>query len=302
MNMLQDRLDRGDIILMNGGTGTEIERRGGKVNAAAWSAESLLTHPDIVRAVHQTYIEAGAEIIIANTFSTSRHLLEAAGLEDHFEEINHRGVQLVIEAQERAAKHPVVIAGSISTTTMGRSQPPRDTARRNFSDQARILADAGAQIIILEMMRDVEYTNYALEGALETGLPIWAAFSARRGDDGRMMLVDGKTPLSEGIEALGSRTIQAAGIMHTLTEDIADCLDVMEGRWKGPTTVYAHSGVFEMPNWRFTDIISPWEYAEHALGWVERGVQAVGGCCGIGPDHIDVLKTKLPAKLPTKFE
>ncbi len=283
---------------MDGGTGTEIERRGGRVNDAAWSSESLLTHPDIVREVHVDFIRAGAEIIIANSFSTSRHLLEAAGLQNEFETMNRRAVELALEAREAVPEEPesiaaIKVAGSISTTTMGREQPPADTARRNFDDQAQILASAGADLLILEMMRDVEYTGYAVEAAMATGLPVWVGFSAYRDKQGDMILVDGKTPLSEGIDAIDPGEIEVAGIMHTLTDDISASLSDLEEFWSGPSLVYAHSGLFEMPNWRFTDIISPTEYADHAVEWVERGVTVIGGCCGIGPEHIAVLRERL---------
>ncbi len=94
MTLLTERLARGEVIILDGATGTELERRGASMNAKAWSAAVLGTHPDIVRQVHEDYIRAGADIIITNTFSTSRHLLAAAGLEDQFESLNADAVRV----------------------------------------------------------------------------------------------------------------------------------------------------------------------------------------------------------------
>ncbi|HEX5692919.1 MAG TPA: homocysteine S-methyltransferase family protein, partial [Roseiflexaceae bacterium] len=79
---LQARLDAGQVIMLDGATGTELQRRGVPMHGFAWSAAALDTHPDIVRAVHEDYIRAGADVIITNTFSTARHVLETAGLGD----------------------------------------------------------------------------------------------------------------------------------------------------------------------------------------------------------------------------
>lgn len=294
MNRLSDRIGAGEVVLIDGGTGTEIERRGGAMNADAWSSEALLTDPDLVRRVHEDFIRAGAEVVIANTFSTARHLLEPASLVERFEELNRLAVTLAREARGRAApRRGVTVAGSISTTTMGRAQPAPSVARRNFSDQAAIIADAGAELIILEMMRDVEYTTIAVEAASETGLPVWVGFSSERTTDGATILVDGRTPLSEAVAALDADRVALVAIMHTLTEEIDDALDVIQTEWSGPVGAYAHSGVFEMPHWRFVDTISAEDYADHALRWVERGVRVIGGCCGIGPAHIAVLRERL---------
>jgi S-methylmethionine-dependent homocysteine/selenocysteine methylase len=83
--------------------------------------------------------------------------------------------------------------------------------------------------------------------------------------------------------------------MHTEVEDIDACLDVLQTNWQGPIGVYAHSGQFIAPNWIFNDTISPEDYASAAAPWLQRGVQIIGGCCGIGLEHIQLLKDIIPA-------
>jgi S-methylmethionine-dependent homocysteine/selenocysteine methylase len=298
---LERRLREETPLIIDGGTGTEIEKRGVPMDDASWCAAALDSHPEVVREVHESYIHAGAEVIIANTFTTSRHILEEAGLGDRFEELNARGVGLAREARERAAgnsDHPVYVAGSISTF------PPRldpaynpspERALENYRDQARILAEAGADLIAFEMVRDVEKTRLALSAALETGLPVWLGFSATRDEDGRLVLWEGGQTLAEGVEELAPLGASLVSVMHTLTEDAPEALEEIKRHWHGPLGAYPHSGKFIMPHWQFNDVISPGDFVAEARRWRDLGATAIGGCCGIGPEHIRLLKKELQA-------
>src|ERR671915_1409709 len=117
MNDVQERLDAGEVVILDGAMGTELERRGVPMDEVAWDAAALLTHPDTVREVHEDYIRAGADVIITNTFATARHVLEPAGMGERFRELNTRAVVLAKEARENAAEGEVFVAGSISTFT-----------------------------------------------------------------------------------------------------------------------------------------------------------------------------------------
>src|SRR5215210_7884834 len=112
MNDVQGRLDAGEVVILDGAMGTELQRRGVPMDDVAWDAAALDTHPDLVR---EDYIEAGAEVIITNTFATARHVLEPAGMGGQFRALNMRAVTLAKEARENVADGSVFIAGSIST-------------------------------------------------------------------------------------------------------------------------------------------------------------------------------------------
>ena len=92
--ILDEKLAAGDVIVLDGATGTEIARLGGEMNAAAWCGVANRTHPETVRRVHECYLEAGADVIITNTFATCRHVLEGAGLGDETVAINRHAVEL----------------------------------------------------------------------------------------------------------------------------------------------------------------------------------------------------------------
>ncbi len=298
---LEDRLVRGDVIILDGATGTELEKRGVPMDHTAWSASALHTHPEVVRSVHEDYVRAGADIIIANSFSTARHVLEPAGMGSEFRSLNERAVLLAKEARDNTADRPVFVAGSISTFNAGNNpnyRPAPAQARANYRDQAAVLAESGADLIIMEMMVDLEQSGYAVEAAVLTGLPIWIGFSCKLNDEGEVLLWDQATPLTEAVRVIPPLGGSLIAIMHTLTEDVSPALRVVKPGWSGPIGVYAHSGKFIMPNWQFIDMITPDEYASAALEWVDMGAQVVGGCCGTGPEHIRALKARLPERMP----
>jgi S-methylmethionine-dependent homocysteine/selenocysteine methylase len=289
---IQNRLRQGELIIMDGGTGTELEKRGVPMEEKGWSASSTITQPEILRQIHEEYIRAGADIIITNTFSTSRHVLDSCNLADKFELINATAARIAVEARDNAADRPIYIAGSISTTTFGEEQPTPAVALTNFNDQANILADNGVDFFVLEMMRDIEYTNIAHQAAKQTGLPVWTGYSTNVDAEGKVQLTytQGTISFADALQTLSAKETPLVSVMHTLTEDIQPSLSVLKEKWSGPIGVYAHSGEFIMPNWQFIDIISPEAYASEAQKWVAQGVKVIGGCCGIGPKHIQVLR------------
>ena len=291
---LKARLDGGETILLDGATGTELELRHVPMVQEAWTAAAIRTHPEIVQAVHEEYLRIGADVIITNTFSTSRHLLAGAGLEEHFEALNREAVTVALRARQRLARPQAAIAGSISTTTMFQEQPPPAVARDNFTRQATLLAEAGADFLILEMMRDIEYTRIALTAAQSTGLPVWIGYSCAIDASGDVRMFLPEHSLADCLQAIDPSDADVVSIMHTLTEDVDACLAVVDANWSGPVGVYAHSGDFIMPHWQFNDMISPEAYATHCEDWLARGVQVIGGCCGIGPRHMREIQSRMP--------
>lgn len=139
LEQLMSRIGSGKTVLIDGGTGTECERRGVPVLDGAWSSGGALSHPEIVCEVHQDYIAAGAQVIIANTFSTHKHALEAAGVAADFVTYNRRAVELAAQARAAAGEDAVVVAAGISNWTFTGAHPDLDVLRRNSTEQAAIL-------------------------------------------------------------------------------------------------------------------------------------------------------------------
>ena len=293
---LEQKLQAGQTVLLDGATGTELEKRGVPMNSRAWTAEAVFSCPEVVQAVHRDYILAGAEVITVNSFSLAKHMLLFAGLSGQFRQLNEAAVRLAIEARAQAATTPVAIAGSIAPTTFclepAKGYRQRAEAFAGYAEQAEILCQAGVDLLIIEMISDIEQGSLAVQAACGTGLPVWLGFSCRRTAAGRLMLWDRGHTLSEGVDAIGKIGGSAAFIMHTDVVDATLAFAELKKAWSGTLGIYAHSGVFVMPNWQFNDVISPEEYALEAGVWLEMGAQIIGGCCGIGPAHIGELKKR----------
>jgi len=304
MDALNERLDRGEVIILDGAMGTELERREVPMHERAWSAAALETHPEIVRQAHEDYIRAGADIITTNTFSTGRHVLEQTHMGGMVKELNAKAVILAREAREEASGgDPVYIAGSISTAFQpsGPRSLSVEQVKAHYREQAEILAEAGVDLLMMEMMTNTEQAAYAIEAAVSTGLPTWIGYSCATRDDSEVVLLHGEgETFAQAMESLMPLGGALVSIMHTEVEDTAPALRVVQERWHGPLGAYAHSGTFWMPHWQFDNIISPRDYLAEARSWVEMGVQLVGGCCGIGPEHIRVLKDGLPPRIPER--
>jgi S-methylmethionine-dependent homocysteine/selenocysteine methylase len=298
---LHARLKVGDFVLLDGATGTELERRGVPMNDDAWCALATEAGPDTLRQVHEDYIRAGADVIIANTYASSRNMLGPAGMGDKVEPLNRRAVEIALEARSRAANgRPVAVAGSMShmmpmVAGEARNRPDALPSDEQFLANARemagILKTAGVDLIVLEMMSRPSQIRLLVEAARETGLPVWIGFSARQDDDGKVVSFCWESfpfedVVAAAIEAGGGEVM---GIMHTNPHIVGPALDILRRQWDGPMMAYPDSGYFKMPQWQFGDIIPPDALVAQARGWIAQGTTAVGGCCGIGVEHIRAL-------------
>ena len=311
--ILDDMLREQEIIVLDGAIGSEVARLGGVMDAAAWCGVANKTHPEVVRRVHEEYIRAGANVVTANTFATCRHVLAGAGLADEAPSITARAVELAREAvNEVAPNRPVAVAGSMSNNVAWipgsfspdpRFLPTEAEEAANYREMAEALATAGADLIVMEMMSDIEHASLATAAAVETGLPVWIGVSCSLLADGSAGawdmhteeptdMIDAshtrpeKRPLAPVIDALMSFEPQVMGIMHSTVDAMGPGLDLLYEHWNGPVMAYPEA----------TDVhaMEPAVFATHCRGWVEGGVQIIGGCCGTTIEHIRAMVGALP--------
>jgi S-methylmethionine-dependent homocysteine/selenocysteine methylase len=295
---LMKRLRAGDIVLMDGPTGTELQRRGVAMDPAAWCGPATLGNDAVLTQIHLDYIQAGSEVITANTFSASKLMLAGAGLEQRSAEIVERAVAAALRARD-AAPHPerVVVAGSLSHMVPVASgsaavdpamTPPQSAIADAFSDLAGNLKRFGCDLLILEMMYNPARVPLALAAAQATGLPVWFGLSARADAAGNLLSFDQleTLPLSRIIDLIPLQGIDAAGVMHTPAPLISAVEHELRGKYRGPLMAYPDSGYFEMPDWKFVDVLAEDRFERYCLEWLGQGVQLLGGCCGLTPAHI----------------
>ncbi len=297
---IKDRLDAGKTVILDGGTGTELERRGVKMNPDAWCGAATLDNLDVLEGIHVDYIKSGADVITANTYASSRLMLGPAGLGDTVQDTNRAAIRTAIKACEASGRTDVAVAGSMShmMPVVGGSSaadeskmPSNDEVEEALTELATIHKEEGADLIVLEMVYRPVHVEPLFNAAFSAGLPVWAGFACRRADDGAVLSFEQNRdiPFTEITAILDQFDVPAAGIMHTPSNLVADAIDVLRTTYKGPMTAYPDSGYFKMPDWQFDNIIPPAELVEFAKGWTEQGVQVLGGCCGLSPEHIEAL-------------
>jgi S-methylmethionine-dependent homocysteine/selenocysteine methylase len=293
-------LAAGRPLVIDGGTGSELQRRGVPIDPTCWHALAAATHHSDLVAVHVDFINAGANIITTNTFSTHRYVLGAGGYQDQFERI----IEASVAAARRARTETgidVAIAGSLSCMPPAfdsANYPDAETARASYREQAQALADLGVDVIALEMIQDTTHGGWALDAAVETGLPVWLGFSCRRATtSGELVGYDNADArLDTLLSELLDREPQLVSIMHSPVSVVPDALECVRKHWRGPIGVYPEVGTFDVVNRCRTVRTSPTEFAAAARQWIDLGAALIGGCCGATPSHVAALTDELLEK------
>lgn len=298
-----DRLRGGEILIMDGATGSELQRRGVDVNKGSvrgrlgvWSAAANLDAPEVVREIHEDYLKAGAEIITSNNFYTSRTMMSVIGKQDQWEEYTRRGGELACQARD-AIDPDAYVAGGIA--------PPEHKCdlHEQFAEQSRVLAAAGVDFMLPEyvagdsVMDDpIRDCVTAVDACAESGLPVILGV-CRVSERGTMY--DGAS-FADLVSALEGHPVEAICLMCSYPRDVSGSLPVLREAYGGPIGAYAHLEYNENPKFGtspdepfFTlgqGENTPERYAEVALRWKEMGAQLIGGCCATTPDHIRAVR------------
>ena len=290
----REALARGGTLVLDGGTGSELRRRGVPLDPVAWSALAPLTHYDSLRAIHADYIAAGAGVVTTSTFATTRFVLEAAGHGDDFATANERAVAAAREARDASGRE-VAIAGSISCLPPGfdvRAYPDENAESAAYRELAETLAEAGVDLLLLEMMQEARHAPLACAAARAVGLPVWLGVSCRVGAGGTLVGFDFPlVPLAATLDALLPFAPDAVAVMHSPIAAVAPALQEIRRRWHGPPGAYPEIGDGTVG----AEAVAPDELAVEARAWVDAGARIVGGCCGTRPAHIRALAASLKA-------
>ncbi|MEE9199560.1 MAG: homocysteine S-methyltransferase family protein, partial [Dehalococcoidia bacterium] len=259
---MKERLEQGQVVILDGGIGAELSRRGVEWRyPELWSANGLLLSPDTVRTLHQDYILAGAEVITTNTYNTHRVNLERVGIGDRTGELNRLAVHLAQEARDNAGgDREVLIAGAMAQLHHSRpgDLPSVETARSVYREQAEALAEAGVDLFLIESLYQVFDARYGAEAAAATGLPTWVGI--RCGSDGKVVSGENLSELTESLAGMG---VSAILIHHTDVQDSAAALSDLQQAYSGTTGIYPDTGQFRRPVWDATDAISPPNFLEY---------------------------------------
>ena len=293
-------LNSGETILLDGATGSELENRGIKMDNS-WCATASLEF-DILKQIHKDYINAGAKIITTNTYASNRMILEVAGVEDKFEDINLAAINAAIQAREECGRDDVLVAGSLSHQIpyedAFRSQEEKDKYikkltpeyfQKSFDELAFFLADNGCDFILLELMYRPDRIDIIFDSASKVGLPVWAGFSSRNKDGLIALTTDYEYSFKKMISNVKHHKLDAVGIMHCDIGVIDESIKVLKEVYDLPIMAYPEVAVFKFPHYDMSNVIPPDDYLIEAKKWKDAGAQIIGGCCGTTVEHIKLL-------------
>jgi homocysteine S-methyltransferase len=278
-------------ILADGAMGTILHARG--VGFDKCFDELNIINPAAVAEIHRAYIEAGAQLIITNTFGANRFKLSKHGLQEDVKEINHKGVELAKRVISASFKD-VLVAGDVGPLGVriapyGRVQ--LEDARDAFAEQIQALADAGADLILIETFSDLYEIKEAIKAARDVcDLPVVASVTFTRDD--RTVLGDNPTKVARVLNEAGAEVIgvncsggpaQLLRILKQMSQTVPD----------GKFWVKPNAGWPEQVGGRIMYPADAEYFGDYALSFREAGACIVGGCCGTTPQHIAAMRKVL---------
>ena len=312
---IADRLKTGRPLLMDGGTGSELHRRGANVlvdttaetGQQAWSATANIEFADVVQQVHQDYLRVGAEVLISNNFWTIPYRLATIGLEDRWEDYARAAMRNAVKARD--AQNPdAYVAAGIAPPGAGGDEPDvrslGDEYRRQYADHAKLCAEEGADVILPEYVGYIADCVAAVDACAEAGLPVWLGVRHINAEDASMQY---RENLADLAEALRSHPVEAILLMCSNPQAITAGLKVLIPAFDGVVGAYPNLGYAPLAQLREptmlsnqlpaegSDFIQLGEYspsrtAEFVKEWLDMGARIVGGCCASGPEHIMAMR------------
>ena len=286
------------MIILDGGLGQELVKRAGKATDL-WSMQALLDTPDMVRAVHDEYFAAGAQVATTNTYSVLPDRLESKGLAEKLRPMTVLACELAVAARDAHGSGQVAGSmGPIGFSYQPNKAPPAEQAAEIYADIARLHADY-VDFHILETMASVDQARGGLMGAGVTGKPIYVSLSV---DDSDGTKLRSGEPLADAIAMLSAFNPAAVLINCSLPEAVSQGLPILNGHG---FNLGAYANGFTGIHKQFNSIhatvdllksrtnLGQAEYLAFAQDWAKSGAEIIGGCCEVGPAHIQLLAKEL---------
>ena len=285
-----------ELTIIDGGMGGELIARGIMASEGLWSAQALVDQPDVVKAVHRDFVDAGAKVIITNSYSTIPSYLEKAGIADKYREYAEIAGQIAREVADQAGG--VSVAGSL---------PPLDESYRHDlvpEDNVAIpiyegLVEALApyvDLFVCETMSCIRESLNATKAASKSGKPVWVAWTLHETPGQGLRSGESVTEAFEQLEAIDP----AAYIFNCSTpESIESALADLTALTDKPVGVYPN--LLRIPDgWTLDNDVqtgrremSVEEFVDFSKVWRSQGASILGGCCGIGPSYIRALQEQV---------
>jgi len=282
-------------LLADGAMGTLLHDRG--VGFEQCFDHLNLTSPDVVASIHREYIQAGARLILTNTFGANRYKLSRHSLEDKLNAINTAGVQLARQVAAET-KEQVFIGGDVGPlgvrlAPFGRVEP--EQARQAFQEQIKVLLDAAVDVLVIETQTDLYEIREAIQAARELSaeVPIIASMTFTRDD--RTLLGDNPIKVARALHSYGADVlgINCSGGPNQLLRILKEMCAALPQAFFG---VKPNAGWPEQVSGRIFYPASPDYFGDYAISFWQAGACIIGGCCGTTPAHIASMQTALTTR------
>lgn len=283
-------------VLLDGATGTNLQKAGMPVGVCP--EQWILENSEVLIDLQKQYVETGTDILFAPTFTASRIKLKEYGLEDHLEEMNRK---LVALSKEAAKGTNALVAGDL-TMTGEQLYPLGDLMFEDlvdvYKEQAKIIAEAGADLFVVETMMSLQECRAAVLAIREVcDLPVMVSLTYN--EDGRTLY--GTDPVT-AVVVMQSLGADAVGMnCSTGPEAMLEPIAKMAEYAAIPLLAKPNAGMPELIDGQTVFNVEPEEFAEVGKKLVEEGAAIIGGCCGTTPEHIRALKEAvkgIPVKAP----
>jgi len=295
-------MNRASPIILDGGMGQELYRRGIKKDNGLWSANALISHPDIVRDIHIDFIKSGAQIITTNSYCTNPFRLERENMGDQFDSLNETACDLARQAREQSGRKDVRIAGCLPPLYAS-FRPEVTHPFEEMCDEYMRMAEKLAphvDLFLAETMNTPQEARAAAMAANQSGLECWVSWTLA--DDGSGALRNGDS-LGAAYNFISDLNIDAvlvnccppesasAGLQILKDLDIAD--NVLLGAYANGFMPIPDQWEIDIDKLGVRDDLNPARYLDYVKKWLDIGADIVGGCCEIGPAHIEAIKDYL---------
>ncbi len=288
-----------NIVLLDGGMGQELIARSANPPSPLWSANVMMNEPDIVEAVHAEYVKAGAKVLTLNTYSATPERLARDASEDLFEPLQAKAVEII----ETASANSDVTLGGCLPPLFGSYHPehaPDEGTCLETYRQIVALQAPHVDVFICETLGCLREVRAAVRACVETGVPVWCGMTAM--DANGSLLRSGET-VEEAAQSAKDLGAAAVAINCSWPEAVTQALPELAktglpfGGWangfSNAGADLALGGTVDGMGKR--NDLDPDNYANHVMKWVDNGATLVGGCCEVGPAHIQKIAEQLKA-------